>query len=104
MTNLKAIEENLEKDEQHVINKLKVDTSSFKQLISKFTFLFSTIPPIIILILVHLLQWKLLYAFILIIIYNIVFYWIIETKFAYIVHFAQRTKEIILPYFQKLQA
>lgn len=101
MTHIKAIEDNLTKDDKVLLNNLNTD--SLKQFVSKFTFLLSTLPPFIIVLLISLLQWKLLYAFIVIALYHILLYWAIETKFHFLIHFAQKTKNFILPYIQKLQ-
>lgn len=101
MTHLKAIEDNLKKDDRVLLN--NVNTDSLKQFVSKFTFLLSTLPPFITVLLISLLQWKLLYAFIIIALYHILLYWVIEAKFNLLIHFAQKTKDFILPYIQKLQ-
>lgn len=101
MTHLKTIEDNLKKDDRVLLNNLNSD--SLKQFVSKFTFLLSTLPPFIIVLLISLLQWKLLYAFIIIALYHILLYWVIEAKFNLLIHFAQKTKDFILPYIQKLQ-
>lgn len=97
---MKDLDEKLEEDEKVFINLLN-NESSFKRFISKFTFLISTVPPLIMIIITFLLQTKIIYAFILIFIYYITVYWLIETKFKYIINFAQKTKQLILPYFQR---
>lgn len=100
MTNLETIAENLNKEDQALFSTLSFNSDSFKQFISKFTFILSTLPPLIIVLVVYLLQWKIIYACLIIFIYQIAFYWCIETKFNYIIHLSQRAKELILPYFQ----
>lgn len=100
MTNLETIAENLNKEDQALFSTLNFNSDSFKQFISKFTFILSTLPPLIIVLVVYLLQWKIIYACLIIFIYQIAFYWCIETKFTYIIHLSQRVKELILPYFQ----
>ena len=100
MTNLKIIEENLEQEDENLKEKF-FESFSFKQFVSKFTFLISTIPPVIIILIVFLLQWKIIYAVILILFYQLTFYWFIETKFPQVIQFAQKAKSLILPYFQK---
>lgn len=102
MTNLETIAENLNKEDQALFSTLNFNSESFKQFISKFTFLLSTVPPLIIVLFVYFLQWKIIYACIIIFVYQIAFYWCIETKFNYIIHLSQRAKELILPYFQSL--
>lgn len=102
MTNLETLADNLNKEDQALYSTLNFNSDSFKQFISKFTFLLSTLPPLIIVLLVYLLQWKIIYAVLIILIYQIAFYWCIETKFSYIIHLSQRAKEIILPYFKNL--
>lgn len=101
MTHLKDIEENLMKDDQVLLNNFNTD--SLKHFVSKFVFLLSTLPPFIFVLIISVLQLKLIYAFIVIILYYIVLYWIIESKFNTLIQFAQQTKNFILPYIQKLQ-
>lgn len=104
MTNLEKIAENLNKEDLASFSSRNFNADSFKQFLSKFTFLLSTIPPLIIILIVYLLQWKIIYACIMIFLYQMVFYWCIETKFSYIIHLSQRAKELILPYFQSLKS
>lgn len=101
MTHLKEIEDNLAKDDQVLLNNFNPD--SLKHFVSKFIFLLSTLPPFMTVSLISLLQWKLLYAFIIITLYYIALYWVIETKFNLLIQCAQKTKNFILPYIQKIQ-
>lgn len=101
MTHLKEIEANLTKDDQVLLNNFNPD--SLKQFVSKFIFLLSTLPPIITVLLISLFQWKLLYAFIIIILYYIALYWVIEIKFNLLIQLAQKTKNLILPYIKNFK-
>lgn len=102
MKSIEDLAKKIEKEDQASYHNLQGDPTHLKQFLSKFTFLLSTLPPILIVIVVYLLQWKLLYAFLIILAYHIAFYWCLETKFAYIIQFSQRAKQFLLPYFQKL--
>lgn len=101
MTHLKEIEANLMKDDQVLLHNFNTD--SLKHFVSKFIFLLSTLPPFITVLLISLLQWKLIYAFIVITLYYIVLYWVIETKFNLLIQCAQKTKNLILPYIQQFK-
>lgn len=99
MSNLKAIENKLELDDRALLSNT---TDSLKHFISKFTFSISTIPQFIILIIAFIFQLKVIYIIILIFIYNVGLYFVILKNFDQIIYFAQQTKQLVLPYFQKV--
>lgn len=99
MAKLADIEHNLSKDDTLTYTK---PTNSLKAVVSKFTFILTTLPPFIIIMLTLVLSLKLIYAFIFIIIYLIILYWLLETKFTSILYYAEKIKNIITPYIQKL--
>lgn len=105
MHNLKVIEENLVKEDQIIQNNnVTTDITSFKQYLSKFTLFMSTIPPLVITVIISFLTGKLIYSLIIIVIYISILYWLIETKFHFISHIAHKTKELIVPYIKRLSS
>lgn len=100
MTNMETLEDDLQKQDNLLhASELPPSGSSFKQNLSKFTFYMSTFPPIIIAILVLILQLRSFYIIILIVFYFILLYWIIDSKFPYILQLTEKMKNSIFSLF-----